>query len=278
MTTLHTDQSPAAQKAAWIHGGQRCPCCQVTTLGWWQGVVVSAEQVPMWLCAVCAAILEYVPPPPGCLRLLVHEDFLADWKIPVRAWDGSTLPHHQLTATLQAAFPLMLAWTMEMGDQLNPRLVQGVVAYPYSSDHKNHLYPILLRRPIWLSEETSQVDAGTYAYSDEDRTIHAAIREAIGNPDWTRTALSENGGMWPHNGASHVTFHGRLKPSHPGHLEGLHVAEVIRWGSVGYAEIDGTQIDLDVHMPPVEAAIQAIVASRVAPESSSPWRALDLAI
>jgi hypothetical protein len=279
MDGLHTDQSPDAQKAAWATERERCPSCLVPTLGWWQGVVVSHEKSPMWLCAVCSAILGFVPPPQGYLRLLIHEEVLAHWKIPLLARDGRFY-HHQLTATLQVAFPLMLAWSMEMNDLVIRHLRHGVVAYPDSPDGGNHFHPLLLPRPSWLSEETFFLDAGTYAYSDEDRIIHAAIREVIGNPNWYRTALSEHGGAWPYDGASHETFHGPLKPNHPGHLEGFHTAEVVRWGSLGNkgkVELDGTLIDPDVHMPIVEAAIQAIVASRVAPESSSPWRALGLA-
>lgn len=278
MVELHTDQGPDAQKAAWVAGKQTCPCCLVPTLGWWQGVVVSDEKGPMWLCAVCAAILNCVPPPPGYLRLSIHEAVLTHWGIPLVARDGKSYAYLK-TATLQGALPLMLAWSMENDDLEAHDLRNGIVTYPDCPDGGD-LYHLLLRHPIWLSEETFYLDAGTYAYSDEDRIIHAAIREVIGNPNWTRTALSEDGGMWPFNGASHETFHGPLKPNHPGHMEGLHMAEVVRWGSLrslGKVELDGTLIDPSVHMPIVEAAIHAIVASRIAPESSSPWRALGLA-
>ena len=273
---LHTDQSPEAQKAAW-EAAPRCPCCLADNLGWWQGCVgVGGDEGPFWVCAICACLWNLVPPPPGFLRFVVHQDVLLRWGVP-RQETGLVFGLTQPTASLQAAMPLLLAWMIENGELDEHMLRKGFIDVPGGRPPSTQtvVFPVVLRRPVWLSEATAFLDAASYAFSEEDRDVHAVVREVIGNPEWTRTSFSERGGIW----APHEIFCTALKETHPAHQEGLHWAEVLPWGSIrkypGACEVGGSTIQ-GTHRKPVDEAIHALVRPRFAPAQTPLWVALGL--
>lgn len=275
---LHTDQTPEALKAVCPANGF-CGFCGDVGFGWWQGVVVDQEDAPghpVFFCGICACILDLVPPPLGYMKLMVHEEVLREWKIPGAEKNGG-YNQTQLTASCQDAMPLLIAWMLEMFELPENRLKQRVICFENNSLKKG-LWPMVMRRPIWLPEDSGLLDAANYAYSAEDLAIHAAIRGAIEAPTWTRTALCEFGNYWAPLDVN--AFIGRLPPGHPAHQEGFHWASVLNWGSlIGYGAktVDGIDIIPEVHGEPVDKAVRAIVSARVVSPETPLWKALGLA-
>lgn len=120
---------------------------------------------------------------------------------------------------------------------------------------------------MWTSEK--------YADSNEDREIHAVIREPIGNPEWSLTVFTEFYGIF-----SPMTSLGTgLNERRPALARGVRFVEVLPWlehMKRKTVTVDGCIIDSSVHYEPVEQAVTALVQSRIAPNDQPLWKALGL--
>jgi hypothetical protein len=267
---LHSDQSPEALKGTLSTQTGKCVWCK-GTYGWWQGVVDNTDKgEPKWVCLVCAALSPGrtgVPPPDGFHFLRVDEDVLRHWEIHEDLHYGV-----RLTRTCAAAMPLLLAWSLETGLANVSELKRGLLVYGDKKPSKT--VPIIFKRPCWLNSQGVFLPAA-YADSDEDRVLHGIFREALRDPEWTRTAFI---GGNPGDFFVGVDRWAELIPdSHPGRAEGLEVAIVLPWmcivrsGTVKgeSAEIAGCVFHA-VQVEAVEAAVMALIRSQFVGYSTDP--------
>lgn len=269
---LHTDQSVEAQKATWAADKERCAWCDESH-GWWQGVVETTDNGPRFMCVICAAIRKRVPVPEGFIRVRISEAILEGWGMKER-YDNSfswTRP----TRTLQHAMPLLIAWLIE-NEELQLRSLLDHLVAPVDHRKDDKTLPMVMRRPVWWSPSNHFImDTEKYADSNEDREITAVIREALGNPDWSRTVYTEFYGVFsPMNawGAS-------LNERHPALARGLHFVEVLPWLEIVKRKtvtVANCIIDSSVHDVPVGLAMTALIQSRIASNDQPLWKALGL--
>lgn len=268
---LHTDQSVEAQKAIWTASKERCAYCHEPH-GWWQGVVYAGDNGPRFMCAICAAIRGWVPVPEGFIRLHISEAILESWGLKERY--DSKFKLNQPTQTMQQAMPLLIAWMFE-NEKLQTRPLLDHRIYPTDHKKEDKVFQMVMRRPVWWSSGHFFMDTEKYADSNEDREITAVIREALDEPDWSRTVFTEDHGVFIPMNAWSVG----LNEKHPATARGLRFVEVLPWLEImkrRSVTVSNCIIDSSVHFEPVEQAMKALVQSRVATADQPLWKALGL--
>ena len=184
----------------------------------------------------------------------VHEEIVRSLSIP------DNLNGAQFSRACSSTMGLLIAWAIECDTLDLEAFRKGTLRFNASpKDGKvARNIPIMFKRPRWWvrTGQGGKFSPAIYADSNEDREIHAIIREVLEDKDWTRTAFV--GDMKADFWSGIVKFHEFLPDDHPGIAEGYEGVFLIPWSTVK------TGVNVEGHAvgaPRVQAVEEAITAT-----------------
>lgn len=223
---LHSDQSDSSLQGAHLAQRGICLTCE-ESYGWWQGAVITYDGRSHWICAGCAALMRIVPPPAGWMSLQVHASL----------WETLGLSpsknHAESACRFAPAFPLILAWVMEMGRASGEALRSKHLIIPRSLEPewaKHGIRPrmvtnLLAPTPAWWNGR-HEPEPWLYLDSDPEVLFHRVMTRVIDDPEmrdsWDRSFFSEDS-------SAEDGWVGKLPENHPKRNRGHEWAFVMPW-------------------------------------------------
>lgn len=277
---LHSDQGDSALQGA--HDAQDGCCAECgERYGWWQGVISEENNGAEWICAVCAALWNEVPPPDSHVRLAIHSSFWDAFGLGQPENAVTWLRHHAGALSYLVAWSFETSWLSSTAFMADNVLIPNNLwpAWEKSLVPPDELWPVLLRKPVWWARH-SWPETWAYIEGRENDLFNAIMREALGlseKDEWWRSCYSNDSTRWD-------GWTGALPGSHPRRSEGNGWAFHLPWSLIRrralneHREIEGQAFDRDC-IRRVEAGVLAALQSMRCPSNLEPpplWEAIGI--